>query len=603
MTIPGLGSAIGLPGSLAMILPDILRYNPEAMVEFLLWVWLCAALGLTVNACVQLLLSPGEPLQLLRRELDTRFTAAEAALRSLSGGRIAEPARTPLRLLAIAGMTRPLALLNSASMMHPWARERHETIAALITLTDRLVTSAIALEAVAPNFEGKIRHERLMRAAEGCALMRRVFGELRLPATGEWETLSEEQDSATVPPLEDIEGILDQIALALPRGPEAAGESEISSDEKFHLFVPDAFENPEYVRFAIKGTLAALICYICFIGFDYRGIYTCVITCFVLSVSTVGAVRQKGLFRFGGAAVGGGMGLIAVMYLLPNVETIGGFWLVFSAGTAVAAWANFGTPRISYGGYQTGLAFYKAVLQSFGPAFSAKVIRDRLVGVFFGLAVFGIIEHLLWPVRARDVLRSRLAEIMHFLADIARSTGASSTAHTGNTVDLRRRVSLKVESIQRLIESSKFEMGAIEAYKFERGDFNVETAQKFTADAQLVLVLLLSLARQKQNVPDADPIQAAEAELDSAIAKALLAIEMHVTIGYLPEESYLQDMVHAFEVYLAAGAHVPGRVAAGRVAVYRALVTGVKGLFSESLNFRKEEHEIAEIGRRGEVQV
>ena len=38
------------------------------------------------------------------------------------------------------------------------------------------------------------------------------------------------------------------------------------------------------------------------------------------------------------------MGLIALVYLFPNMETIGGFWLVFGAGTAVAAWVNFGTP-------------------------------------------------------------------------------------------------------------------------------------------------------------------------------------------------------------------------------------------------------------------
>ena len=71
------------------------------------------------------------------------------------------------------------------------------------------------------------------------------------------------------------------------------------------------------------------------------------------------------------------MGLIALVYLFPNVESIGGFWLVFGAGTAVAAWVNFGTPRISYGGYQIGLAFYKAVLQDFGPAASVPLIAKR----------------------------------------------------------------------------------------------------------------------------------------------------------------------------------------------------------------------------------
>ena len=64
--------------------------------------------------------------------------------------------------------------------------------------------------------------------------------------------------------------------------------------EKRSLFLPDAFDNPEYVRFAIKGTLAALICYVVFIGFDYPGIYTSVITCFVVSLSTIGASNRKG---------------------------------------------------------------------------------------------------------------------------------------------------------------------------------------------------------------------------------------------------------------------------------------------------------------------
>jgi multidrug resistance protein MdtO len=64
----------------------------------------------------------------------------------------------------------------------------------------------------------------------------------------------------------------------------------------------DAFDNPEYVHFAIKGSLAALIRYVLFIGFDYPGIYTSVITCFVVSLSTIGASNQKCLLSFGGAA-------------------------------------------------------------------------------------------------------------------------------------------------------------------------------------------------------------------------------------------------------------------------------------------------------------
>ena len=403
------------------------------LTEFVLWLWWCVTLGLSVNVGVQLLLSRGDPLSLLQRELATRLETVAQTLRRLAGERVAVPERDSLRSLAIAGMSRPLALLKTASVIHVWAHERHEGLSAIITLTDRLVTSALALETL-PDLPQESRlHERLLNVADGCERMRRAFNELRLP--DDWVALADEKNALPPFPLLDIEQTLDQIALAVPRYSEELSHSDAAPAEKRSLFLPDAFDNPEYVRFAIKGTLAAFICYMVFIGFDYPGIYTSVITCFVVALSTIGASNQKGILRFGGAAVGGLMGLIALVYLFPNIETIGGFWLVFGAGTAVAAWVNFGTPRISYGGYQIGLAFYKAILQDFGPATSATVVRDRLIGVFFGLIVFGVVEHLLWPVRAQDALRARLAEMLRLLAELARSRTSDENADG----DCRRR--------------------------------------------------------------------------------------------------------------------------------------------------------------------
>ena len=89
---------------------------------------------MAVNAGVQLLLSPGDPLTLLRRELDTRLLAVEQSLRRLAGNVVTEPPAASLNSLAIAGMSRPLALLKTASIIHRWARERHEELAAIITL-------------------------------------------------------------------------------------------------------------------------------------------------------------------------------------------------------------------------------------------------------------------------------------------------------------------------------------------------------------------------------------------------------------------------------------------------------------------------------------
>jgi multidrug resistance protein MdtO len=599
LTFGAVGTAIGLPAAMCMILPDIVR-DPEALVEFVLWVWWCGTLGVSVNAGVQLLLSPGDPLKLLRRELDTRLLAVEQSLRRLAGNVAMEPPAASLDSLGIVGMSRPLALLKSASIIHRWARERREELAAIVTLVDRLVTSAIALEAVAPVSDGEIRHERLLDDADACDRTRRAFAELRLPSPGEWVPLAAGETSGSMSPLADMERTLDEIVLALPGRFDEPGASGAGSAEKPKLFLPDAFDNPEYVRFAIKGSLAALICYVIYVGYDYPvardpGYYTAVITCFVVSLSTVGASNQKGILRFGGAALGGGMGLIALMYLLPNVEGIGGFWLVFGAGTAVAAWLNFGTPRISYSGVQAGLAFYKAVLQGFA-ALSATVIRDRLIGIFFGLTVFGIVEHLLWPVRAADRMRARLAEIMRLLAELARTaTSSAASAVSESDVDSwRRRISQKVEDVQGLIESSKFELGVL----------NLSDIQKFTGDAQIIFILLLSLARESQDVTLPDVVRAAALELDDAIAVALLAMETRVASGSQPAVLILEGVMEAFERSIAAGTNVPGETEADRsltksLALYRALVAAIRRLSSEPLNGGAQAHEFGVLTIQG----
>ena len=191
LTIGALGSAIGVPSAMVMIIPDVYPPDPELLVEFVLWIWWCVILGLSVNLGVQLLLSPGDPLMLLRRELDTRLQTVAQLLRRLATNDAAETAATAsLNSLATAGMSRPLALLKTSSLIHSWARARHEKLSALITLVDRLVTAATALQALAPGAVERVQRERLLNAAEGCERMRRAFAEMRLPALGEWTALA-----------------------------------------------------------------------------------------------------------------------------------------------------------------------------------------------------------------------------------------------------------------------------------------------------------------------------------------------------------------------------------------------------------------------------
>src|SRR5437867_5656155 len=436
LVVGALGSAIGVPAALVMILPDVAPLGPESLVEFVLWIWLCVTLGLTVNLGVQLLLAPGDPLTLLQRELDTRLRVVENTVRELAGASDVTPAAPAMSLDAVttAGMSRPLALLKTASLVNARARERHEALAATITLVDRLVTDAGALRTLLSSAPAVPVRESLERVADGCARARHALAAQRWPESVEEAVRPGVVDlgAAELPPLADMARTLEQLAVAA----SVESPSRTTKEAGRRFLLPDATTNPEYLRFAVKGTLAALICYVLFIGFDYPQIYTSVITCFVVSLSTIGSSNQKGLLRFGGAAVGGVLRLCALVYAFPHIDGVGGFWLVFASGTAVAGWINFGSPRISYGGYQTGLAFYKATLQKFGPAASATVVRDRLIGVAFGLIVFGIVEYLLWPVRAADRMHARLADVCRSLAALARA--ASRPPDDGGDIAARR---------------------------------------------------------------------------------------------------------------------------------------------------------------------
>jgi plasmid stabilization system protein ParE len=123
------------------------------------------------------------------------------------------------------------------------------------------------------------------------------------------------------------------------------------------------------------------------------------------------------------------------------------------------------------------------------------VARDRIVGIAFGLLVFGILERLLWPVRADERRQQRFADVLRSLAALVR-LGARSRTDTGpdrELDDLRRRVAQGLSVTQRLLEESKFELDA--------GDLDV--FQQRIGDAHTIFLVLLSVAYQRRRTDGA----------------------------------------------------------------------------------------------------
>src|SRR3984957_13741177 len=74
-----------------------------------------------------------------------------------------------------------------------------------------------------------------------------------------------------------IEALVAEIRSVVIDGVVPASEIPHSpAKEKSGLFVPDAFRNPDHTRYALKGTLAVMICYLTFTLLDWPAIHTCI---------------------------------------------------------------------------------------------------------------------------------------------------------------------------------------------------------------------------------------------------------------------------------------------------------------------------------------
>ena len=76
--------------------------------------------------------------------------------------------------------------------------------------------------------------------------------------------------------------------------------------------VPDAFQNPEYLRrFAFAGCLAASSCYVIYNALDWPGIFPSVLTCVVTALTTIGEFAP---------------GTVSPRRLLPDLLPVGWCW-------------------------------------------------------------------------------------------------------------------------------------------------------------------------------------------------------------------------------------------------------------------------------------
>jgi multidrug resistance protein MdtO len=106
------------------------------------------------------------------------------------------------------------------------------------------------------------------------------------------------------------------------------------------------------------------------------------------------------------------------IFILPYLDSIGGFTLLFILVTVVAAWVMTSSPRLSYFGFQIAVAFYLINVQEFAMQTSLAVARDRLVGILLGVFMMW----LAFEPAMECSSRGRDEENLHFQPAITCST-------------------------------------------------------------------------------------------------------------------------------------------------------------------------------------
>jgi multidrug resistance protein MdtO len=200
------------------------------------------------------------------------------------------------------------------------------------------------------------------------------------------------------------------------------------------FFLPDAFSNPEHVRYAVKTTTAAMFCYILYSLLDWPGIHTCLITCYIVSLGTTAETVEKLALRILGCMIGAACGIAAIVYLTPQLTSIGALMTVVFLGALVSGWVAAGSPRIAYAGFQIAFAFFLCVIQGSSPAFDMKTARDRVIGILLGNLVVYLVFTNLWPVSVGKRINPAIAAALRYLrvmvAETSQSARRTLASHT-----------------------------------------------------------------------------------------------------------------------------------------------------------------------------
>jgi multidrug resistance protein MdtO len=491
------------------------QISAEQKVVQTLWAVGAVAFATIITTVMEFAYARLRPVDSLTSAMVERLQSTAYWLRSLSKGVAAPSAEQQLIRLAVLGTSRMRRDLLRAG----YSPESTQQMGAIVALVGRLVDLGANLSALSTE-SSKTDLHRLGRLADRIEALAGDWLSRRTPRRSE---TVEESPADTVPLLQEMEETVSLI-VEVTSGSDSLPEnhSPMARDQTpGTFFVPDAFSNPAYVQFGIRGGLAASFCYLIYNLVAWQGISTAVTTCLLTALTTIGASRQKQVLRFGGAIVGGiFIGFGTQVFVLPALDSIAGFLMLFVVVSAFSAWIITSGPRLSYFGVQIAVAFYLINLQEYKFQTSLTVARDRVAGILLGLVAMWVIFDQLWGASALVAMQRSLVSTLRLLAKLMSPVSKASGVTIEEAYRLRETISTNFEELRQQADGLMLEFGGSREHNLEARSHLL----RWQLQLRIVFVTRIALLRYLLRLPGfeiPDPLLRAQEITDGQLAEKL----------------------------------------------------------------------------------
>lgn len=384
----------------------------EIRVERTLYTLLAILIACVVTALIETLCAKKPSPDAVVDAISRRLSQVETLLRLISAAECVPSALTlQLGRSASRGVDDLWGLLANAGYKVDW----HNRLGTVIGFVRRLVELSSNLAERDPALSGEDRQRSRMIAGK--------IGELRSGL--------ERNGSVTWNSLPFPVYACNPILMEIERTADLIGEFSVDEHSRIQQpfwsaasttstsgSVPGRIQDGEHMTFAVRGALSALACYLFYMSTGWMGLGASILTCTLTARRFVGASRHRQSLRFGGFLVGAGVvGLGTEVFILPQIDTLMQYAILFASVVWIGSWVTTSGPRISFAGFQIVLAYSLVNLNRFTINTSLVPARDSVLGIVLGVVAMWLVFDHLWARTSSESVQNLLVKTLRNLAN------------------------------------------------------------------------------------------------------------------------------------------------------------------------------------------